>query len=126
VEGVVVSVGRRVLGYGDRQGRFHNDTVRLRGDVSRVLTPWMKDFEERRHREAGIFLGAEDVIKHAGSLTALNLLSWAGVEVAGGGRRGLQQPRQGATHVQCDGLGLWRDRGVDQAIAVSAPSGACG
>lgn len=130
VEGVVVSVGRRVVGYADRQGRFHGDSVRLRageewssrrlgyqptsfevwpaegqielnlaiklkpiaitlgpvivkGDVSRALTPWMKDFEQRRNREHGIFLTEADVQKHRGSLTATNLLSWAGVEVQG-------------------------------------------
>lgn len=130
VEGVVVSVGRHVVGYGDRAGHFQSDSVRLRsgeewsfrrlgyqpvtfelwpaegqgavdlavklkpiaitlgpvtvtGDVSRALTPWMRDFEQRRHREQGIFLGEEDIIKHRASLTALNLLSWAGVEVGG-------------------------------------------
>jgi hypothetical protein len=130
VEGVLVSVGRRVVGYGDRGGRFRSDSVRLRegeewsfrrlgyqpttfelwpaegqkgldlavklkpiaitlgpvivrGDVSRALTPWMKDFEERRHREAGTFLGEEDILKYRGSLSATNLLSWAGVEVRG-------------------------------------------
>ncbi len=130
VEGVVVSVGRHVVGYGDRAGHFRSDSVRLRsgeewsfrrlgyqplvlelwpaegqsavelgiklkpiaitlgpviveGDVSRTLTPWMKDFEQRRHREPGTFLTQEDALKHRASLTALNLLSWAGVEVGG-------------------------------------------
>ncbi len=130
VEGVVVSVGRRVVGYGDRAGRFRKDSVRLRegeewsfrrlgyepttfelwpgegestldlavrlkpiaitlgpviveGDVSRALTPWMKDFEECRRLENGIFLDHEGALKHRAALTAANLLSWAGVEVQG-------------------------------------------
>ncbi len=130
VEGVVVSVGRHVIGYGDRAGHFHADSVSLRsgeewsfrrlgyqpvrfdlwpsegqssvdlaiklqpiaitlgpvvvvGDVSRTLRPWMADFEERRRREAGTFLTEEEVLKHRGSLSATNLLSWAGVEVRG-------------------------------------------
>jgi hypothetical protein len=130
VEGVLVSVGRRVVGYGDRGGRFRSDSVRLRegeewsfrrlgyqpttfelwlaegqsaldlaikltpiaitlgpvivqGDVSRVVRPWLKDFEERRHRNAGTFLAEEQILKHRASLSATNLLSWAGVEVRG-------------------------------------------
>lgn len=130
VEGVLVSVGRRVVGYADRKGLFRSDSVRLRsgeewsfrrlgyqpvmfdlwpsegqtsmdlaiklkplaitlgpviveGDVARALRPWMVDFEQRRHREAGTFLGDEDILKHRASLSATNLLSWAGVEVRG-------------------------------------------
>jgi hypothetical protein len=130
VEGVVVSVGRRVVGYGDRKGHFQHDSVRLRegeewsfrrlgyqptifelwpaegqsaldlmikltpiaitlgpvivqGDVSRALTPWMRDFEQRRQAGWGAFLGEEDIQKHRASLSATGLLRWAGVNVMG-------------------------------------------
>jgi hypothetical protein len=130
VEGVLVSVGRRVVGYGDRRGRFRRDSVRLRegeewsfrrlgfqplvfelwpaegqsaldlaiklkpiaitlgpviirGDRSRALTPWIRDFEQRRQAGLGTFLGEEDIQKHRASLSATELLRWAGVWVMG-------------------------------------------
>ena len=130
VEGVVVSVGRRVVGYGDRRGRFRSDSVRLlegeewsfrrlgyqpllfelwpaqeqgaldlaiklkpiaitlgpvvvKGDRSRALTPWLRDFEQRRQSGLGTFLDEEAIQKHRASISATEMLRWADVYVAG-------------------------------------------
>jgi hypothetical protein len=130
VEGVVISVGRRVVGYGDRSGHFRAESVtvregeewsfrrlgyrpvsfelwpspeqasvdlaikltaaaitlgpvEIRGDVSRALTPWMRDFEQRRQAGWGRFMSEQDIQNHRASISATDLLRWAGVNVFG-------------------------------------------
>jgi hypothetical protein len=57
--------------------------VIVAGDVSRWITPWMRDFEERRRHGAGSFLSEQDVQNHRASISATELLRWASVIVHG-------------------------------------------